>query len=99
MEKKTRNSKPRIDLTGKTFGNLTVIERDWEYQKKNNYEKPYWKCQCSCGNMHEVTTNLLRTGKTTSCGCRKGGRENLTGQRFGRLTVEKYSHTANQKAF
>lgn len=83
------------DLVGQVFGELTVLA----YAGTDQWGKAKWKCQCSCGNVHEVTTNLLRTGKTTSCGCRKGGRENLTGQRFGRLTVEKYSHTANQKAF
>lgn len=30
-----------IDLTGKQFGYLTVIERDYEYQKIHKYDKPY----------------------------------------------------------
>lgn len=83
------------DLIGQVFGSLTVLE----YAGTDKWGKAKWKCKCECGNTHEVTTNLLRTGKTTSCGCRKGGREDLTGQSFGKLRIERYSHTENKKAF
>lgn len=43
-----------IDLTGQRFGKLLVLERDFEYQKKNNYDKPYWKCICDCGNNDDI---------------------------------------------
>ena len=85
-----------IDLTGKTFGNLIVIERDWEYQKRNNYEKPYWKCQCSCGKVVSILGKSLREGKTISCGCLAKERAksinfiDITGQHFGKLTALEY---------
>ena len=85
-----------IDLTGKTFGNLTVIERDWEYQKKNNYEKPYWKCQCSCGKIVSVLGKSLREGTQISCGCLAKQRakqinfKDITNQRFGKLIALEY---------
>lgn len=83
----------RIDLTGQKFGKLTVLEKA---QSKNG--RTYWLCQCECGNKKEIQTDLLRNGKTKSCGCYK--RENiiklnknriidLTGQKFGKLTVIK----------
>ena len=28
-----------------------------------------WKCQCDCGNIHYVTTELLLGGNVKSCGC------------------------------
>lgn len=85
-----------IDLTGKTFGNLTVIERDWDYQKEHNYIKPYWKCRCSCGNIISVLGKSLREGRTVSCGCLAKERakainfKDITGQRFGKLVALEY---------
>lgn len=85
-----------IDLTGKIFGRLTVLERDWEYQKNNHYDKPYWKCQCSCGKITTVMGKSLRDGKQLSCGCLiKEKIKNLnfvdiSGKQYGKLTVLKY---------
>lgn len=33
-----------IDLTGKNYGRLTVLERDYETQKIKNSKEPFWKC-------------------------------------------------------
>lgn len=54
-------SKPRLDLTGKKFGKLTVID------KAN--EKGYWNCVCECGNTKKVSASNLQRGATRSCGC------------------------------
>lgn len=53
-----------IDLTGKKFGSLTVIER---VQNKNN--RVYWLCRCDCGNEKIIASDSLRQGLTLSCGC------------------------------
>ncbi len=55
----------RIDLSGKTFGRLTVIHRDGEWDGNNTM----WKCLCSCGNKCVVKGRNLREGHTRSCGC------------------------------
>lgn len=55
----------RKDLTGKTFGRLTVTGRSYT---KNN--RSYWHCRCSCGNELDIRGHDLTTGNTTSCGCR-----------------------------
>lgn len=55
------------DLTGKTFGEWTVLKRD-----ETNIDKHHTKyiCQCSCGNIKSVYgTNLGRI--SNSCGCNK----------------------------
>lgn len=52
------------DLSGLTFGLLTVLER--AYTNKNVL---YWKCQCKCGSIINVPTNNLKSGNTSSCGC------------------------------
>ena len=55
----------RIDLTGQVFGRLQVQERS------NAKKRTSWLCLCVCGAQTITTTNSLRSGKTTSCGCRK----------------------------
>ena len=54
-----------IDLTGKTFGRLVVIER----AENSKFRKARWKCQCSCGNIAIVCSDNLRKGLAKSCGC------------------------------
>lgn len=51
-----------IDITGKTFGKLTAIERDPTNHKK-------WICKCECDNIKSVDGYGLRNGITQSCGC------------------------------
>lgn len=54
------------DLTGQTFGRLTVIEHDASI--KSN-QCAYWKVKCICGNTKSVRRTSLLSGKTKSCGC------------------------------
>lgn len=44
-----------------------------------------WKVRCVCGITKSVLRQHLRRGVITSCGCR--GLADLSGRRFGRLTV------------
>lgn len=82
-----------IDITGERYGRLVVIE---EVERRGKYGRR-WLCRCDCGNEKIVAMNQLRTGKTKSCGCLN--REitsatntvDLTGRRFGKLTVIKRS--------
>lgn len=67
------------DLIGERFGKLTVLEYIGNSQ---------WKCRCDCGNITTATTTRLKRGEKTSCGCKIGGFQDLTGQRFGRLMVK-----------
>lgn len=79
-----------IDLTGKTFGRLTVLKK--LDKRKNEW---YWLCQCDCGTTKEVRGVSLREGKVRSCGCLKkesdkkpkGNAKDLLGQTFEHLTV------------
>lgn len=71
-----------IDLKGKRYGRLTVLELTAE-RKRNG--AAVWKCHCDCGKEVNVSSGNLNRGATTSCGC--GRIENLIGKRFGKLTV------------
>ena len=53
------------DLTGMTFGRLTVIKDT----KKRKHGSIVWECECQCGNIVEATTDCLSGSKTKSCGC------------------------------
>jgi len=52
------------DLTGVRFGRLVVLDR---VGTKNG--KPLWRCECDCGNIHDVSSTHLLRGSTKSCGC------------------------------
>jgi hypothetical protein len=56
-----------IDLTGKKFGRLTVIGRSPE----RSGGKVCWDCICECGGEKRVKGCSLKSGNTTSCGCRR----------------------------
>lgn len=55
-----------VDLTGKTFGKLTVLRRD---DVNNSQNKPKWICKCECGNIVSIDGSSLKMNKTKSCGC------------------------------
>lgn len=70
-----------IDLTGMTFGELTVVSK----AETPKYNQPAWLCQCSCGNETIVSGGALRSGKTKSCGCSRLGKNTIHGKRNSRL--------------
>ncbi len=55
-----------LDLTGKRFGKLIVINF---IGKVNAHGEKLYKCQCDCNNIAIVATGKLRNGDTKSCGC------------------------------
>lgn len=57
-----------IDLTGRRFGRLVVIERQGTQKDAWHYD-PLWLCRCDCGTECLITGPALRYGKTRSCGC------------------------------
>lgn len=60
--------KKTIDLKGKRFGRLLVIENT----ERKVCREYYWRCKCDCGNIKDIAGNSLRSGKSKSCGCRQG---------------------------
>lgn len=59
------------DLVGQKFNRWTVIARTDRRASNGGF---YWKVQCECGNLGEVYTQGLTSGKSKSCGCY--GRDN-----------------------
>lgn len=83
------------NLLGQKFGRLSPIA----FEKCQGGRRG-WRCICDCGNEVVVRETALITGGRTSCGCKKREshpyrgkpRQDLTGQRFGRLVVEYCDH-------
>lgn len=76
----------KLNLTGQRFGKLVVLNEGEPRIEPSGKKKVRWNCLCDCGNTALVSTDNLRSGHTTSCGCLVS-RTNLTGQKFGRLTA------------
>lgn len=77
------------DLTGQTFGELTVIKK-----LENNGKRvgAWWLCKCSCGEEYEVPGTLLVTGRRTRCSGNAHKKNydfvDITGKKFGHLTAQ-----------
>lgn len=80
-----------IDMNGRKCGLLLVVGRGPSLPSGG----ATWVCRCECGTEKCVPTSPLKDGRVKSCGClkrRKGGSGakkliDLTGRRFGRLTI------------
>lgn len=81
------------DITNKKFGNLIAIER----------VDGRWLCRCDCGNTSLVRFTDLKSGNTKSCGClhkqmmSETKSKDITGKRFGKLTVIEKIGVNNKK--
>lgn len=70
------------DLTGKRFGRLVAVKPTQERKNRS----VVWECLCDCGETAYIRRSSLVAGTTRSCGCLKNA-EDITGQKFGNLTV------------
>jgi len=61
LKNKTKDT--AIPMVGKTFGDWTVLERDFSIKKSH----VYYKCLCTCGNIASVGGGFLRSGKSSRC--------------------------------
>lgn len=50
-------------MTGRTFGRLTVVQRD------TSAKTCKWLCRCSCGTKKSIYLYHLLKGSVVSCGC------------------------------
>jgi hypothetical protein len=66
-----------IDLTGRTFGRLTVEG----YGGQASGRESLWACRCSCGKRVTVRKGCLRDGDTQSCGCLRAELNKLSGRK------------------
>ncbi len=74
-----------IDLTGKTFGRLTVIRKI----DNNKWGCSRWLCKCDCKKEVVVRGDSLKNGDTRSCGCLRA--------EIARQRSIKHGHRKNKK--
>jgi len=94
--------KRNIDITGQIFFKLTAVRFD-HYEQYKNKKREYWLCKCDCGK--ETIVEKHNLGKAVkSCGClvheaaiKRGIKysKDITGKRYGRLTVIKFHEKRN----
>lgn len=80
-----------IDITGKRYNNLVVVER----MKNAPNGVTVWKCICDCGNTTIVRGSNLKNGSVKSCGCRKHNSINAT-HKMSKTRI--YREWANMKS-
>lgn len=77
------------DLTGRTFGRLTVES----FLHRDGCREPVWHCRCACGKTRTAKAYKLLNGRSTSCGCLTLERISVANKRHG------LSRTAEHKCW
>lgn len=81
---------PEANYIGKVFGELTIIKK-----AESKVREAKWFCLCSCGRNCIVATSKFKRGQYCCTECSRKKRKSpanftdLTGQKFGSLTVVK----------
>jgi hypothetical protein len=67
-----------VDI-GMNFGRLSVCAEDEPYLWRGRFSRRRWICKCECGKLTSVREDMLKNGRTSSCGC---FRNDQTADRF-----------------
>ena len=91
----------KSELTGETYGRLTVLEDDGSRTKSG---KVLWLCECSCGNKVHVQSQNLKNGRIKSCGClnKEKKRErfkDLSGTETANFKIVDRAYSKNQRGW
>jgi hypothetical protein len=65
--------KPKIDLTGQVFGKWKVLSQTDDYIDNCGKHYARWLCECQCDKhtIRKVVGSDLKSGKSSSCGCKQ----------------------------
>jgi hypothetical protein len=85
-----------IDLTGKRYGRLTVINREAETGDRFGHRK--WVCRCDCGLIVALPRSDITTGHTRSCGCLRRELATRNATRHGLCETTEYTCWRNMHA-
>lgn len=69
-----------LDLTGQRFSRWKILSKSPRKERC-----AYWLCVCDCGNQKEVSSQSLKLGDSTSCGCRQKEVAKENGKKVGNL--------------
>lgn len=86
------------DMRGQRFGRLTVIRFS-----HTSLGGTRWECRCDCGGKSVTTSTKLRSGHSTSCGCRRREASGARLRKHGivnggahRAEIDSYQHMKNR---
>lgn len=107
---KCARRKRKYDLVGKKFGRLHVLEYIKPDTTNRTITSKYYYnllCRCDCGNTFRTNSAAVGRKAVSSCGCLfddkleklvNSRRQQLVGQKFGRLVVLEYAGDIRQKS-
>ena len=84
--------KPLNDITGFTFGSLTVLQLG---ESKGN--GAVWLCQCKCGTQKQIRSSDLVFSGVKSCGCEQSLRKSVALKKHGMVKTRTYRIWTNMK--
>lgn len=73
------------DITNQRFGRLVAL---YPTKKRTSNRRIIWHCLCDCGNYVDVSSDSLKKGNTTSCGCIVSKGEELLKNIFNELNIK-----------
>lgn len=82
---------PIVDIRGKKFHRLTVIEKAEKPSERSNGQ--HWLCECDCGSRIVLRGASIRYGSVKSCGCLKSDKAR---QRMAKMRLDQ-SGTLEQR--
>jgi hypothetical protein len=74
-----------IDLTGKQFGDWTVLAKS-----EHRGTQICWTCRCKCGKTKSVEGGNLRSGLSAGCGCLRNQKAGARAYRHGMAGMREY---------
>ena len=83
-----------INLIGKKFGKLTILEMSME---RGNANQIKYKCICDCGKEHITSGESIRSGKSKSCGCNRKNPPNKENDRIFAIWKQLYKSTIEKR--
>lgn len=81
-----------LDLQGKVFGCLVVLEK-----AQNTEGRTAWLCRCDCGKEKSIKTHNLMSNNTISCGCIRDKRISKGNPKHGMRYTAEYRVWSNMK--
>lgn len=85
-----------IDISGRKFGRLTVLERV-AHERKPGLIETKWRCLCECGAIKDLYSGHIRSGKTQACGCLRLERSSIAAKKL--MTTHGLSKTKEHDAW
>lgn len=84
----------RVELTGKMFGKLIVLE----FAGPDKYGKSLWRCKCSCGNeITKAAGDLRRMSEGHCIKCNRGHNQLKFGEANRNRVYKSYQAGANKR--